>query len=102
MGEEDELNVKMKALMQKLKFTGKPKLIDLTEQNLFPKLLKEYKTLCVEDDKYVYLHKYIESKKGESFIIFNNSVTYANKVTQVLKVLGFKGIFIIFSHCFTF
>lgn len=34
--------------MQKLQFTGKPKLIDLTEKNLFPKLLEEYKTLCVE------------------------------------------------------
>lgn len=75
-----------------MKLTGKPKLINLTEQNLFPKNLQEFKTLCVEDDKFVYLHKYIERKQGESFIIFNNSVTYANKVTQVMKVLGFKGI----------
>jgi superfamily II DNA/RNA helicase len=61
---------------------------------MFPKLLEEYKTLCVEKDKYVYLYNYIQRKRGESFIIFNNSVTYANKVSQVLKVLGFKGIFI--------
>lgn len=27
----DETNLKLKALMEKLKFTGKPKIIDLTE-----------------------------------------------------------------------
>lgn len=36
---KEELNLKMQALMQKLKFKGKPKLIDLTESNLFPKQL---------------------------------------------------------------
>lgn len=66
--------------MNKLQFIGKPKIIDLTENNLFPKLLEEYKTLCTEEDKFVYLYNYLESKKGESFIIFNNSVSYANKV----------------------
>jgi hypothetical protein len=58
------MNVKMQSLMQKLKFTGKPKIIDLTEISLFPALLKEYKTICVEEDKFLFLYNYILNKKG--------------------------------------
>ena len=36
---DEDLNVKMQALMQKIKFSGKPKIIDLTSVNLFPALL---------------------------------------------------------------
>jgi ATP-dependent RNA helicase DDX24/MAK5 len=78
--EKEEFNLKMQALMQKIKFFGKPKIIDLTTNNLFPKFLTEYKTLCMEDDKFLYLFNYILKHKDESFIVFNNSVTYANKV----------------------
>ena len=56
----EETNIKMKALMEKIKFTGRPKIIDLTETNLFPTLLEEFKTLCIEDDKFIYLMHYIE------------------------------------------
>jgi ATP-dependent RNA helicase DDX24/MAK5 len=71
----------MEALMQKIKFTGKPKIIDLTSINIFPLLLQEYKTICQEEDKFAYLNDYLLKRKGESFILFNNSISYANKVT---------------------
>jgi hypothetical protein len=41
----------MQALMMKLPFTGKPKVIDLTDLNLFPELLTEYKSVCAEEEK---------------------------------------------------
>ncbi len=67
--------------MQKIKFSGKPKIIDLTSTNIFPLLLQEYKTICQEEDKFAYLNDYLIKRKGESFILFNNSISYANKVT---------------------
>jgi len=33
------MNLKMQALMQKIKFHGKPKIIDLTSVDIFPALL---------------------------------------------------------------
>jgi hypothetical protein len=42
----------MQALMNKLPFSGKPKIIDLTSLNIFPTLLTEYKSICaVEEEK---------------------------------------------------
>lgn len=56
---EDKMIPKMEALMQKVKFTGKYKVIDLTQTMLIPKNLKEFKTVCVEEDKVLYLYNYI-------------------------------------------
>jgi len=51
--------MKMQALMQKIKFSGKPKIIDLTNTNILPSLLQEFKSICSEDDKFVYLNHFI-------------------------------------------
>ncbi len=49
--DDSNFNEKMQALMMKLPFTGKPKVIDLTDLNLFPELLTEYKSVCAEEEK---------------------------------------------------
>lgn len=41
-----------------------------------------------EDDKLLYLYNYVEEHQKETFIIFLNSISYANKVTSLLDVLG--------------
>jgi hypothetical protein len=54
--EVQETNLKMKTLFQKIQFIGKPKIVDLTSESLFPSNLEEYKTVCSEDTKALYLY----------------------------------------------
>lgn len=55
---------KMEALMHKVKFSNKHKVIDLTQSMLIPRNLVELKTVCVEEDKTLYLYHYIEQRPG--------------------------------------
>ncbi|EGR33722.1 hypothetical protein IMG5_042580, partial [Ichthyophthirius multifiliis] len=87
---ENKLIPKMQALMIRIKFSGKPKIVDLTSTVLIPKNLKEFKTVCIEEDKPIYLYDYIKKRCGESFIIFNNSISYSKKILHLLTILGFK------------
>ena len=80
----------MEALMIRIKFSGKPKTIDLTSTVLVPKHLIELKTVCIEEDKPIYLYDYINKRVGESFIVFSNSISYAKKIVHLLSILGLK------------
>lgn len=55
---------KLEALMNKVKFTSKHKVIDLTSTLLIPKNLVEVKTVCTEEDKPLYLYHYITQRVG--------------------------------------
>ena len=48
---DENMAPKLKALLERIKFSGKPKIIDLTENILIPEKLHEYKTICTEEDK---------------------------------------------------
>ena len=41
-----------------------------------------------EEDKLLYIYHWIKQYPEERFIVFLNSITYANKVTSMLRVLG--------------
>jgi hypothetical protein len=58
--------------MMKLPFTGKPKVIDLTDLNLFPELLSEYKSICAEEEKQMFLFHYMKERQGNDLIITFN------------------------------
>ncbi|KAL4508501.1 hypothetical protein ABPG72_003805 [Tetrahymena utriculariae] len=87
---EEKMIPKMEALMNKVKFTGKYKVIDLTQTMLIPKNLKEYKTVCIEEDKVLYLYHYLQQRPNENVIIFTNSISYAKKIVHLLEILGMK------------
>ncbi|KAM3142741.1 hypothetical protein pb186bvf_005125 [Paramecium bursaria] len=83
---------KLQSLLGKLKIKSKPFIIDLTQQLIFPDQLEFYKSLVEEDDKLLYLYNYVEQRIDQQFIIFLNSISYANKVTSMLDVLQLKSV----------
>lgn len=85
-------NPKLAGFIKKIKFTGKPKIIDLTQTQLIPAQLHEYKTMCPEEDKPLHLYYYLKQREGQSFLIFTNSITYARKVLSLLQVMKFNAI----------
>lgn len=57
---KDQYIPKLQALMEKIEFTGRPKIIDLSSQMLMPENLVELKTTClVEDEKMIYLFQFL-------------------------------------------
>ena len=76
--------------MKRIKFRGKPKLIDLTSETILPDTLTEYKVSCAEDEKILYLYHYIKHHSKQSFIIFTNTINSARKVTNLMRLLNEK------------
>ncbi|KRX07546.1 P-loop containing nucleoside triphosphate hydrolase [Pseudocohnilembus persalinus] len=87
---DEQFNIKIQALLSKIKFSGKPKIVDLTSKTLFPEKLKEFKSVLEEEDKILYLYHYLQQNPDQNFIIFCNSITYAKKVTHLLEVLKYN------------
>ncbi|CAK67657.1 unnamed protein product (macronuclear) [Paramecium tetraurelia] len=83
---------KLQSLLGKLKVKEQPYIIDLTQQLVFPEKLQFYKSLMEEDDKLLHIYHWFKNNEDQTFIIFLNSITYANKVTSMLKVLGLPAV----------
>jgi len=78
---------KMETLMKKIEFNGKPKLIDLTLESKLPETLTEYKILCTDEEKVLYIYHLIKENPGQNFIIFANTIPAAKRVHAVLQKL---------------
>lgn len=91
---KEELSVMEKsfsALCQVVKFRSKnPKIIDLTEEARMPSTLSEQAVRCTKDEKDVYMYYYLRQKKGESMIIFSNSITCTKRISSILEFLKIR------------
>jgi len=84
--------LKIEALFKKIRFNGKPKLIDLTAQTLLPETLREYKSLCTDEDKMIYLYHFLRNHSKESVIVFTNTIPVAKRVNSLLNLLKLKSL----------
>ena len=74
-----------------LKFKShNPKVIDLTEEERMPDTLTEFAVKCKKEEKDLYLYYYLTQHKGESVIIFCNSITCTKRVSNILDFLKIK------------
>lgn len=72
-------------LCKVLKFRSKtPKVIDLTEEQRMPDTLSEFAVRCKKEEKDLYLYYYLSQHKGESTVIFCNSITCTKRVSNIL------------------
>ena len=55
-----------------------------------PDTLKEKAVKCTQDEKDVYVYYFLQQKKGESTIIFSNSITSTKRVSNLLSFLKIK------------
>ena len=78
---------KLETLMKKIQFNGKPKLIDLTQESKIPETLIEYKCLCTDEEKILYIYHFLRENPDKSFIIFANTIPAAKRVFAVLTKL---------------
>jgi ATP-dependent RNA helicase DDX24/MAK5 len=78
---------RLELLMSKIKFKGKPEIIDLTQDKLRPEELKEAKILCTDDQKDAFLLYFLKEHKGEPTIVFTNSISCTRRVVAILKEL---------------
>lgn len=83
-------NPKLNSLIEKIKFSSKPKIIDLAQFTLMPTRIQKFHTFCSEEEKVFYLYLFLKSHENENFIIFNNSINSARKITNFLNVLNFE------------
>jgi len=90
-GEKIESVSTVDQLCKLLKFRShNPKVIDLTEEDRMPETLQEYAIRCSREDKDLYMFYYLQQRKGESAIIFCNSITCTKRVSSMLQFLKFK------------
>jgi len=83
---------KMETLMKKIEFNGKPKLIDLTQESKLPETLTEYKCLCTDEEKVLYIYHLLKENPGKNFIIFANTIPAAKRVHAVLTKLDIPAV----------
>lgn len=81
----DDKTYKLDLLVKKIKFNGIPKLIDLTKDTTLPEKLTEFKCLCNEEDKILYLYFILKQHPAEKFIVFANSIPTAKKIHSILR-----------------
>lgn len=55
-----------------------------------PDTLEELALRCKVDEKDLYLHYYLEEKKGESVVIFCNAITATRRLSSLLDFLKVK------------
>jgi superfamily II DNA/RNA helicase len=87
----------LELLCQTLRFrSNNPRVIDLTEEGesgSMPDTLKEFATRCKVEEKDLYLYYFLQQKRGESVIIFSNSITATRRLNSLLDFLKIK------NHC---
>jgi len=78
-------------LSKLLKFRSQnPKIIDLTEEQRMPDTLEEFAIRCKKEEKDLYMYYYLNQRRGESTIIFCNSITCTKRVSNVLDCLKMR------------
>ena len=65
-------------------------MIDLTEEERMPDTLVEKAIRCTNDEKDLFMYYYLTKKRGESMIIFCNSITCTKRVSNMLEFLKIK------------
>ena len=55
-----------------------------------PETLSEYAIRCSREDKDLYMYYYLQQHKGESAVIFCNSITCTKRVSSMLQFLKLK------------
>lgn len=55
-----------------------------------PATLQEFAVKCSKEEKDLYMYYYLNQRRGESTIIFCNSITCTKRVANVLHCLKFK------------
>jgi len=84
-GETRETVSTVEQLCKLLKFRSKnPKIIDLTEDERMPETISEFAVRCSREDKDLYMYYFLQQHKGESAVIFCNSITCTKRVSSML------------------
>lgn len=79
-------NVKLQALVQKIKFSSlKPKIIDLSQIAFMPEKLKKLRVFSSEEDKPIYIYNFLMENPGYKTLIFVNTISVARRLTQILQ-----------------
>ena len=89
--QEDTEQSSIDALCKVLRFRSKnPKVIDLTSEEKMPDTLQERAVKCSKEEKDLFMYYYLQQKKGQSAIIFCNSITCTKRVSSMLEFLKVK------------
>lgn len=89
---EEGLAPKLKALISRINFTSKPKIIDLSGILLIPKQLEQYVSYCEdENQKLAYLLCYLNDRleKQKKVIIFTNTIKVSKRLAEMLTLLKY-------------
>lgn len=90
-GEKREVVSTVDQLCKLLKFRSRnPKIIDLTEDERMPDTLSEFAIRCSREEKDLYMYYYLQQHKGESAIVFCNSITCTKRVSSMLEFLKLR------------
>lgn len=89
--QEDPVQSSIEALCKLLRFRSKnPKVIDLTTEERMPETLAEKAIKCSKEEKDLFMYYYLQQKRGQSAIIFCNSITCTKRVASMLEFLKIK------------
>ena len=78
---------KMQILVNKVDLNSKAKVIDLTSKSVTVSSLKQFKVMCTNEDKELYLVYFLLSHSGRT-IIFVNSIACIRHLYSLLTLLG--------------
>ena len=77
----------MQILVNKVDLNSKAKVIDLTTKSVTVSSLKQFKVMCTNEDKELYLVYFLLSHSGRT-IIFVNSIACIRRLYSLLTLLG--------------
>ena len=77
----------MQILVNKVDLNSKAKVIDLTTKNVTASSLKQFKVMCTNEEKELYLVYFLLSHSGRT-IIFVNSIACTRRLYSLLTLLG--------------
>ena len=88
---EDPAVSSIESLCKLLRFRSKnPKVIDLTSEERMPETLVERAIKCSKEEKDLFMYYYLQKKRGQSAIIFCNSIKCTKRVASMLEFLKIK------------
>eukprot|EP00127_Corallochytrium_limacisporum_P005298 Clim_evm29s202 gene=Clim_evmTU29s202 len=82
----DEEKGTVAMLLTRIRFTGKPKYVDLTTAKATAAGLTEEKIVCMQDEKDLYLYYILRNAPGKT-LVFANSITCIQRLQSICRLL---------------
>eukprot|EP01025_Chloroclados_australasicus_P031808 TRINITY_DN321_c0_g1_i1.p1 TRINITY_DN321_c0_g1~~TRINITY_DN321_c0_g1_i1.p1 ORF type:complete len:495 (+),score=75.90 TRINITY_DN321_c0_g1_i1:1076-2560(+) len=77
----------LQALVEQLRFRGKPKIVDLTPSKKVAEKVQESRIQCLESDRDMFVY-YILAKHTGRTLVFCTSISAVRRVVEILRQLG--------------